>query len=351
MYSLEDYNYQLPPELIAQEPLQERDKSRLMLLDRKKGEIHHSLFYELPNLLGQEHVLVVNNSRVLPARLYGTRKTGGRVELLVIEAQGEKTKCLVKLRGKLKHGEYIHFGGEDRARFLGQGEDGIYIFQFATQSGLDELLEKKGLMPLPPYIKRPPTERDKERYQTIFSKAPGSVAAPTAGLHFSRELITRLNKRGVRILEITLHVGYGTFRPVKARDIRQHRVMPERYNIPEEVAKELNEAMAAGKRILAVGTTVVRALESAAEKEGSIRPGSGVADLTILPGYEFKVIQGLITNFHLPKSSLLMLVSAFAGYELTMEAYRSAVEHRYRFYSYGDAMLIHQGEICHTPSS
>jgi S-adenosylmethionine:tRNA ribosyltransferase-isomerase len=351
MYRLEDYDYHLPPELIAQEPAPRRDESRLLRVERSTGGLADHRFFDLPSLLREGDLLVVNDVKVVPARLYGRKETGGRVEILVLDHPAEVPKgepddrwCLLRASKRPKMGSKILLHDGIRATVTHLGEEGKVRLRFEGDSTLNRVLEKRGCLPLPPYIKRDGNDRgselDKERYQTIFSRFLGAVAAPTAGLHFTRELIESLQVRGVAISSITLKVGHDTFKPVRARDIREHRLGEEEYSISHDAAHVIDGTKRKGGRVISIGTTVVRALETAFQRRGMIAPDLGATDLLIYPGFNFRVIDGLLTNFHLPRSSLLFLVAAFAGYELTMKAYRWAVENRYRFYSYGDAMLI-----------
>ena len=334
-----DFYFDLPPELIAQTPLERRDGSRLLTLDRATGETKHLHFYDLPALLRPGDCLVLNDSRVLPARLIGKRAGGGACEVLLLIDRGDRVwECLVRPGRKLRPGAKITFGdGELSAEVVGEVEGGNRLVRFDYEGIFLEALERLGKMPLPPYIKA--ELADGERYQTVYSKVTGSAAAPTAGLHFTRPLLEQLQAMGVRVCYVTLHVGLGTFRPVKAENITDHHMHLEHYTVPEETARLVNAAKAEGRRVIAVGTTSCRTLESA-WKEGALTPGPGSTGIFIYPGYRFQVLDGLITNFHLPESTLIMLVSAFAGYESTMNAYREAVQERYRFFSFGDAMFI-----------
>lgn len=345
MFLLRDYHYRLPKELIAQTPAEERDQSRLMVIFKDSGSISHRRFWDLPDLLKAGDVLVVNDSKVLPARIWGRRGSGGKVEVLVLDVMGDsgRKRCLLKARKRLEPGERIHFDDKNSAVIEGYCGDMTALLSFQVEGSFYEFLEQKGEPPLPPYIRKPPNDMmpfHRERYQTVYSRNPGAVAAPTAGLHFSERLIKRLKEKGIQFVAVTLHVGYGTFRPVKTEDIREHKVDPEAFFVSEEAAQQIKIAMSEGRRIICVGTTSVRAVESASPRRGEVRPYYGMTDLTILPGYEFKVPSGLITNFHLPRSSLLFLVAAFMGMELLKKAYQVAIQERYRFYSYGDAMLI-----------
>lgn len=341
MLKTHDFYYDLPEELIAQTPLERRDASRLMTLDRKTGEITHRHFYDLVELLRPGDCLVMNNSRVLPARLLGHRvPTGGAVEVLLLKDQGNGVwECLTKPGRKTHTGTELSFGdGELTATVAGERDDGNKLVQFHYEGIFLEVLERLGKMPLPPYIKE--ELQDGERYQTVYSKINGSAAAPTAGLHFTQELLDKLAAKGVKEAYITLHVGLGTFRPVKEDDLRDHKMHVEHIRVTKEAADTINSARAAGGRIISVGTTSCRTLESCADENGILHPFEGETGIFIYPGYKFRMIDGLITNFHLPESTLLMLVSAFAGYEHVMNAYKQAVEQKYRFFSFGDAMLI-----------
>ena len=403
MFDIQDYIYDLPEGLIAQVPASRRDQARLLVVDRFEGSFSDHRVSDLPNLLKPGDLLVVNNTRVVPARLYGRKESGGQIEVLVLEhaeSRAKKTNtrwCLSKAAKRPKKGSRLNFGqdlsgvvedvrqdGLTRIRFdrtfsknpkliekvpplskkllpeeeghpLSQSflpeEEGpaLPIDQYLEEKGtqpfsIDRYLEEKGYMPLPPYIKRDRqnglSTLDRERYQTIFSQEKGAVAAPTAGLHFTRALVEKLEKSGVTVVQLTLHVGHGTFKPVRTEDIREHELGEENYIIDPMTAETINHFKAMGKRVIAVGTTVVRALETVAGPNGEVSSGDGRTDLYITPGFQFKVVDGMLTNFHLPRSSLLFLVSAFAGLQLTRKAYQRAVLEKYRFYSYGDAMLI-----------
>ncbi len=338
-----DFYYDLPPELIAQTPLEPRDSSRLLALDRKNGDIAHKHFYDILDYLNKGDLLVINNSRVLPARLYGKRvDTDANIELLLLEQKGNNCwETLVKPGKKAKEGAKISFGdGKLVGTIIEVQDDGNRIIEFdiPKENNIYSLLDEIGQMPLPPYI----TEKlnDKERYQTVYSKDTGSAAAPTAGLHFTNELLDKIKAKGVDIAEVTLHVGLGTFRPVKVDDVTNHKMHSEHYMMSAETADKINFTKKNGGRVFAVGTTSCRTLESIATFNGEIKACDGNTDIFIYPGYEFKVIDGLITNFHLPESTLIMLVSAFCGYDNTMNAYKVAVEEKYRFFSFGDAMVI-----------
>lgn len=336
-----DFYYDLPQELIAQTPLERRDGSRLMVLDRESGEITHRHFYDLPEYLHPGDTLVLNDSRVLPARLYGHRVlTGGAVELLLLKDQGDgKWECLARPGRKLKPGAEVSFGdGELTATIAEDLQEGKKLVQFHYEGIFLEILERLGKMPLPPYIKE--ELQNGERYQTVYSKVTGSAAAPTAGLHFTKELLQKIQDMGVSIAYVTLHVGLGTFRPVSAEEVTDHHMHSEFCMISKETAELLNETHRRGGRIICVGTTSCRTLESFAKEDGTFEESSGWTEIFIYPGYRFKAMDALVTNFHLPESTLVMLVSAFAGREHILNAYNTAVQERYRFFSFGDAMLI-----------
>ena len=336
-----DFYYDLPEELIAQTPLEKRDDSRLLVLDKNTGEIQHRHFFDLPEFLRPSDCLVMNNSRVLPARLMGVRvPSGGAVEVLLLRDRSDGVwECLTRPGRKTKIGTELSFGdGALTATVVSEGEDGKKNVQFHYSGIFLEILERLGKMPLPPYIKA--ELEDQERYQTVYSKINGSAAAPTAGLHFTNELLDKIRDKGVGIAEITLHVGLGTFRPVKADDISDHIMHSEFCMIDETAAERINKTKVNGGRIICVGTTSCRTLESLADDNGLLKPGSKWTDIFIYPGYRFKAMDALITNFHLPESTLVMLVSAFAGRETILRAYEEAVRERYRFFSFGDAMFI-----------
>ena len=335
-----DFFYDLPEELIAQTPLQQRDTSRLMALDRRTGEISHRHFYDILDYLQPGDCLVMNDSRVLPARLLGHRPTGGAVEVLLLRDLGDKRwECLCKPGRKMQVGNEVIFGdGELTATVKAVQEDGNRVVEFHYEGIFLEVLERLGKMPLPPYIKAELS--DQERYQTVYSREVGSAAAPTAGLHFTNELLDKIRAKGVKTAFVTLHVGLGTFRPVKADNILEHHMHSELCMMSAETAAILNETKAAGGRVICVGTTSCRTLESLAGEDGTFAAGSKWTEIFIYPGYTFKAMDGLITNFHLPESTLVMLVSAFAGRENVLAAYRTAVEEKYRFFSFGDAMCI-----------
>lgn len=338
-----DFDFDLPDNLIAQEPLKSRETSRMLFVDRRTNTWRDQTFADFPGCLEETDVLVLNNTKVFPARLLGKSETGANIELfLVKETEKGIWETLARPARRLKTGKKVFFGDDLRAEVLEKTVEGRVIVRFEAAGDFDETLDKIGKTPLPPYIKRDDStaDEDRERYQTVFAKNRGAIAAPTAGLHFTPQILEKIKEKGVKIVEITLHVGYGTFEPVRVSDLSQHSVMPEQSEISEEAAAILNRAKSAGSRIIAVGTTTTRTLESAVSEKGEIRAGKREANLTITPGYKFRAIDGLLTNFHLPQSSLLVLVSTFAGHELTMNAYNHAVREKYRFYSYGDCMLI-----------
>ena len=336
-----EFYYDLPKELIAQTPLEPRDSSRLLVLGRESGSIEHKHFYDIIDYLNEGDCLIVNDSRVLPARIFGTKKeTGANVEFLLLrQVSTNKWETLCKPGKKAKVGAEFEFGGGIlKAVVTEVKDDGNRIVDFDSDENFFSTLDKIGQMPLPPYI----TEKleDKERYQTVYSHELGSAAAPTAGLHFTTELMDRIKNKGIKIGYVTLHVGLGTFRPVKVDDVTKHKMHSEHYEIPQETVDIISETKRNGKRVIAVGTTSCRTLESVASEFGKIKACEGWTDIFIYPGYKFKVLDGLITNFHLPESTLIMLVSAFAGYDNIMNAYKTAVDERYRFFSFGDAMAI-----------
>ena len=340
MSKTHDFYFDLPPELIAQTPLERRDASRLLTLDKVTGETRHMHFYDLPKLLRPGDCLVLNDSRVLPARLLGHRETGGACEVLLLIDRGEKVwECLVRPGKKLHTGARMSFGdGALTAQVVGEVEGGNRLVRFDYDGIFLETLERLGKMPLPPYIKE--ELEDGERYQTVYSRVTGSAAAPTAGLHFTKELLEQVQAMGVKLCYVTLHVGLGTFRPVKAEDLEDHEMHSEYCIVPQETAEIINETKASGGRVICVGTTSCRTIESWAADDGHMEAKAGWTDIFIYPGYRFKVLDGLITNFHLPESTLIMLVSALAGREHVLAAYEEAVRERYRFFSFGDAMFI-----------
>ena len=336
-----DFYYDLPNALIAQTPAEPRDSSRLLVLDRQSGETVHKHFFDIIDYLDEGDLLVCNDSRVLPARIYGIKEpTGARVEFLLLkQISGNRWETLCKPGKKAKEGARFSFGdGLLYATVTEVKDDGNRVVDFECDENFFSTLDKIGQMPLPPYI----TEelKDKERYQTVYSHELGSAAAPTAGLHFTTELMDKIKAKGVNIAYVTLHVGLGTFRPVKVDDVTKHKMHSEHYEVPEETAELIKKTKQSGKRVIAVGTTSCRTLESVAAEHGEVVPCEGFTEIFIYPGFEFKVLDGLITNFHLPESTLIMLVSAFAGYDNIMNAYKTAVEERYRFFSFGDAMAI-----------
>jgi S-adenosylmethionine:tRNA ribosyltransferase-isomerase len=342
---LSDFDYELPEELIAQHPLEKRDASRMLILDRETQTHHDSKFELLPEYIRAGDVVVVNNTRVFPARLIGQRDpSGGRVEVLLVrEVEPAIWEALLRPAHRLKQRARIRFGDSNwQAEVLEDSPRGLKLLKFAGDGPLEVLLQEQGQTPLPPYIRRPAgtAVEDRKRYQTVFAREPGAIAAPTAGLHFTPEVIEALRSRQAGVVEITLHVGYGTFAPLRVDDIEDHRVAGEFFRISEAAAETINEGRARGGRVVAVGTTTTRALESAANADGLIEAGAGEAELTITPGYKFRVTDALLTNFHLPCSSLLLLVSAFAGRDFTLAAYRHAVAAQFRFYSYGDCMFV-----------
>ena len=338
------FDYDLPPELIAQEPLPERDASRLLVLDRRRGETSHHAFRELPSLLAAGDVLVVNRSRVVPARLLGRRASGGEAEVLLVRDRGDgRWEALVRPGRHLRPGQRVTI--DDDLSVMIESEalrpDGTrQVRLLSRRRDIDGALERCGHTPLPPYIRRPDRPSDRERYQTVYARERGSVAAPTAGLHFTAPLLAQLAERGVERAEVLLHVGPGTFQPVKAPRVEDHRVASEPWVVPSETAAAVARSRARGGRVVAVGTTTVRALESAARPDGAVGAGEGETELVIVPGHRFRAVDAMLTNFHLPRSSLLLLVAAFAGREAVLRAYAEAVRERYRFYSYGDVMLI-----------
>jgi len=340
---IDEFDYQLPPELIAQKPLTDRQASRMLTVDRCAYEIHDRKFVEFPDLLHKGDLLVLNNTKVFPARLLGKTDTGARVELFLIRSLGGyKWEALARPGRRLRAGKRVSFGNQLSAEMVERQPDGSVIVAFEAADRFDSILDSLGMTPLPPYIKRAhdSIDNDRQRYQTVFASQRGSIAAPTAGLHFTNEILSEIRARGIEIVEITLHVGYGTFEPVKVDDLTDHRVRAELYEVSLKTAEALNRAKSDRKRIVAVGTTTTRALESNFSEHGRFVDGNAVAELTITPGYKFQAIHALLTNFHLPKSSLLVLVSTFAGRQLIMKAYEHAVAAEYRFYSYGDCMFI-----------
>ena len=340
---ISDFNFNLPDELIAQNPLEKRENSKMLIVNRADESFADDYFYNLTDFLKSGDLLVLNNTKVFPARLFGVNETGARIEIfLVRELENKLWETLARPARRLKPNKKISFGKNLSAEVLDKTEEGRVIVKFSADGNFDEILDEIGQTPLPPYIKREDENSgaDRERYQTVFAKRRGAIAAPTAGLHFTPQILEKIKNRGIEIAEITLHVGYGTFEPVRVSELSEHKVAPEMCEISEETAQIINKAKAENRRIIAVGTTTTRALESSIGETGNVSAGNRFADLTITPNYEFKIISGLLTNFHLPQSSLLVLVSTFGGYELIMKAYKHAVESRYRFYSYGDCMFI-----------
>lgn len=336
-----DFYYDLPKELIAQDPLEDRSSSRLLVLHRKSGRVEHRVFTDIVEYLNPGDCLVRNNTKVIPARLYGTRvDTGATIELLLLKRmENDVWETLVKPGKKARKGAVISFGdGILAGEIIDVKEDGNRLIQFRYEGIFEEILDQLGQMPLPPYITH--TLKDKNRYQTVYAKYEGSAAAPTAGLHFTEELFRKLEEKGVLVANVTLHVGLGTFRPVKVDDVSKHHMHTEFYQVTKEEADKINKAKQAGGRIVCVGTTSCRTIESAADENGVLKPGQGDTDIFIYPGYSFKMMDVLITNFHLPESTLLMLVSALAGKEQVMRVYEEAVQEKYRFFSFGDAMII-----------
>ncbi|MBQ2283932.1 MAG: tRNA preQ1(34) S-adenosylmethionine ribosyltransferase-isomerase QueA [Agathobacter sp.] len=343
--STSDFYYDLPEELIAQDPLEDRSSSRLMVLDQKTGEVEHKVFKDILEYLNPGDCLVLNNTKVIPARLFGVKEgTMAKIELLLLKRrENDIWETLVKPGKKAKPGTKIIFGeGLLTGEILDVVDDGNRLIQFHYEGIFEEILDQLGQMPLPPYITH--QLQDKNRYQTVYAKHDGSAAAPTAGLHFTQELLAKVKEKGVNIAEVTLHVGLGTFRPVKVDNVLEHHMHSEFYMISQEAADLINQTKAAGHKVISVGTTSTRTLESAADENGFLKETSGWTDIFIYPGYQFKVIDELITNFHLPESTLVMLVSALAGRENVLSAYETAVKERYRFFSFGDAMLLKQHE-------
>ena len=340
MYKTEDFSYFLPKELIAQTPVTPRDFSRLLIYGRREKSVGHKHFYNLPDLLNAGDVLVINNTKVIPARIFASTENGGKAELLLLTKLSQnKYEALVKPGRKALPDKILQINNELRARIVEKTESGGRIVEFMCERPFEELLYEVGTMPLPPYITR--ELKEQSRYQTVYSKFDGSSAAPTAGLHFTPELLQKLKDKGVIIAQILLHVGLGTFRPVKAENIADHKMHGEFYRIDKEAADIINLAKDEGRRIIAVGTTSVRTLESACDKDGKVAACEGKTDIFIYPPYEFKCVDSIITNFHLPQSTLIMLISAFMGKEQTLELYDLAVREKYRFFSFGDAMFIY----------
>lgn len=344
--NISEFDYNLPEELIAQFPAQKRELSRMLVLDRQSDKIEHKHFYDIVDFLSEDDVLILNNTKVIPARLLGEKDTGAKIEVFLLKnTDGKQWEALIKPSKRVKNGTIIKFSEELQAKVLERIPNDKWMVELIYDGDFYSILDRVGNIPLPPYIERKLSDEqikhlDYERYQTVYAKNRGSVAAPTAGLHFSTEILEKLSKKGINIGYITLNVGLGTFRPVKCENILDHKMDSETYEITQETADLINNAKAMGKNIVAVGTTTVRTLESAYQKYGKIKACHDSSEMFIYPGYEFKVIDKLITNFHLPKSTLLMLVSALAGRDKIFEAYKQAIEMKYRFYSYGDCMFI-----------
>ena len=342
-WSLADYHYELPEELIAQTPPSRRDDARLMVLDRARGALNVEHFPDIVGHLRAGDLLVMNDTRVIPARLLGHKQSGGQVEVLLVRrlaGADEVWQCLTRSNKPLRPGTLLTFADDLSAEVAEVTADGHRLVRFACATDFAAVLERVGHIPLPPYIRREDDRADRDRYQTVFARNPGAVAAPTAGLHFTPEILAALAAHGVECAQLTLHVGLGTFLPVRVEDPRQHRMHAERYEVPEATAVAVNRARAEGRRIIALGTTSARTLESAVAADGRLRAGEGESALFIYPPYRFRLVDGLVTNFHLPQSTLLMLVAALAGRTFVLQAYRRAVEERFRFFSYGDCMLI-----------
>ena len=336
-----DFDYELPPELIAQAPLPQRDASRLLVVDRAAGTTAHRTFADFPGFPAAGDVVVINDSRGIPARLHARRRGGGAAEVLLVTREAEGTwRALVRPGARIRAGARLDLGEGDQVEVIATIDGGQRRVRLAGAGGDDAILARHGQVPLPPYIARPPEPADRERYQTVYADAPGSVAAPTAGLHFTGAILARLEERGVAVARLTLHVGPGTFQPVTDDDPARHRLDPEAYTLTPEAAAAIGRSRENGGKVWAVGTTVTRTLETCAAPDGTVSAGAGWTSLFIRPGHSFRAVDRLLTNFHLPRSTLLMLVSAFAGAEVVRRAYREAIEQRYRFYSYGDAMLV-----------
>lgn len=339
--NVKDFDFYLPEELIAQHPLEQRDSSRLMVLDKETGKIDHKTFHDIVEYLNEGDTLVLNNTRVLPARLIGEKEeSGGKIEFLLLKRiEGDKWECLAKPGKSAREGRRFTFGGGKlKAEVIEVKEDGNRIVEFYYDGIFEEVLDSLGEMPLPPYIHE--RLEDKERYQTVYSKEEGSAAAPTAGLHFTKELLEQIKEKGVNVVYLTLHVGLGTFRPVKVENIEDHDMHSEYYHLSKETADIINETKKRGNKVISVGTTSTRTLETIGDENGEVREQSGWTNIFIYPGYKFKIVDRLITNFHLPESTLIMLVSTLAGKEHVMHAYEEAVKEKYRFFSFGDAMFI-----------
>jgi len=340
---ISEFDYELPPELIAQEPLADRAGSRMLAVDRRSGDFSDEEFTVFPQFLHSGDVLVLNNTKVFPARLFGRTDSGANVEIFLVAGRGETWEALARPARRLRAGKEIVFSDKLIGEVTEKAGDGKLLLRFKAQGDLDAIIDAIGKTPLPPYIKRAASsiDTDRERYQTVFATNRGAIAAPTAGLHFTPDVLDTINDKGVTVAEVTLHVGYGTFEPVRVDDVGEHRVSPEIYMIDPSTADVLNDAKANGRRIVAVGTTTTRAVEHNVTTHGRFTAGKHKADLTISAGYRFHAVDALLTNFHLPRSSLLVLVSTFGGHQLIMKAYQHAVSERYRFYSYGDCMFIY----------
>jgi S-adenosylmethionine:tRNA ribosyltransferase-isomerase len=349
MFSLNDYDYNLPEERIAQSPVKGRDQSKLLFMNRATGEIAHHKFLDIYDLLSPSDVLVINDTEVIPARLLGQKETGGKAEVLILDYPGDKKsridngeyvcRCLIKSSKRPKDGTTLIFDQKLKANVV-NFKAGVYVVKFSYKGNFEQIIDRIGHVPLPPYIKRNDDKNDRTFYQTVYASQKGAVAAPTAGLHFSLSLMKKLEEKGVKIVALTLHVGYGTFLPVRVSDIRDHRIHTEWYSISKETADMINESKQKGHRIVAVGTTAVRTLEYAGRENGIVAQGAGSCNLFIYPGHRFKTVDAMLTNFHLPKSTLLMLVSAFSTRDNVLNAYKRAIEKQYRFFSYGDAMFV-----------
>lgn len=340
--NVSDFDYELPTELIAQKPKDKRDESRLLVVDRETDKVYHKKFYDIINYLTSGDCLVLNNSKVIPARLFGIKeKTGAKIEFLLTKRiEGDEWETLVRPAKRLKPGDRVIFSDDFSANVISAGSGGTRIVSFEYEGIFMERLEEFGAMPLPPYIERPADAEDRDRYQTVYAKNNGSVAAPTAGLHFTKELLKAIEDKGVKIAYVTLHVGIGTFRPVKAERVEDHEMHFEMYSVSSETANIINETKRRGGKIISVGTTSTRTLESASTDMGEVVPGEGSTNIFIYPGYRFKVVDSLITNFHLPKSTLMMLISALYDREKILAIYEEAIREKYRFFSYGDAMFL-----------
>ncbi len=340
---ISEFNYELPEDLIAQNPPEKREISRMLVANSSDETLTDEQFFNFPKYLNKGDLIVLNNTKVFPARLYGKSETGAKVELFLVDEIADKTwETLARPAKRLKVGKKIIFNEDLSAEVVEKASTGKVIVKFVCSKNFDEIIDKIGNTPLPPYIKRDEgnLDKDRKRYQTVYAKERGAIAAPTAGLHFTPEILDEIKSKGVEITEITLHVGYGTFEPVRVEDLSEHKVMAEKFEISEHSAELLNQAKSNNRRIIAIGTTTTRTLETTIAKNNKFINGKQIADLTITPGYKFQAIKGLLTNFHLPQSSLLVLVSTFGGYDFIMETYKHAVREKYRFYSYGDCMFV-----------